>query len=226
MHIAADSTTKIDAFAGSGAVSLDDSSFGGSVTVVVDLDDTLAFIGDSANVTVLGLGSAIEVRDGNYRDSELDIESAEFDVVNTDDDTLYVGYVEGLATGDEVTYENNEGTSIEGLTDDDGATPYFVIVLDDGRIKLAASAEDAEIGQAIDLTSSGLGEGHKFIRADNDDIIYLLGPIRLYPVPESLPEDFLLFVHGFLMDFKDQLLHFLDHEFFIVGAAKLVLVTV
>ncbi len=62
--IGADSTTKDDASAGSAAVSLKNNGYGAAVAVVVDLDDTLAFVGDGATVTALGM-KAIDVRDGN-----------------------------------------------------------------------------------------------------------------------------------------------------------------
>src|SRR5262249_52138694 len=65
--IAANSKTADDAASGSLAVSFKDSGYGASVVVLVDLDDTLAFVGDGATVTALG-NKAVNVRDGVHDD--------------------------------------------------------------------------------------------------------------------------------------------------------------
>ena len=54
-----------------------------------------------------------------------------------------------------MTYDNGGGTSIGGLTDDNGTTKYYVIKLADGKIQLATSLANAEAGTAIDLTDQG-----------------------------------------------------------------------
>ena len=79
---------------------------------------------------------------------------------------------DGLKTGDEVTYDNGGGTSIGGLTDDDGTTKYYVIKLADGKIQLATSLANAEAGTAIDLTDQGAGDTHKLDRTGGDDITF------------------------------------------------------
>ena len=64
--ISADSTTRMDARAGSGALSLNAESVGASVVVVVDIDNTLAFLGENVDATALGMGAALDVNDGVY----------------------------------------------------------------------------------------------------------------------------------------------------------------
>jgi len=60
-------------------------------------------------------------------------------------------------TGDEVTYNDGGGTAIAGLTDGQTA---FVIKVDANTVKLAASADDAGAGTAIDITADGVGASH------------------------------------------------------------------
>lgn len=57
----------------------------------------------------------------------------------------------GFQTGDVLYYEDN-GSAIGGLTTN---TNYHVIRVDDNTFKLALSADDADAGTAIDLTSTG-----------------------------------------------------------------------
>jgi hypothetical protein len=66
VHIAADSTTEAEFYAGTLGLSLSGSSVGISVGVVVDIDETIAFVGDDASITALGNGSAVSVRDGIF----------------------------------------------------------------------------------------------------------------------------------------------------------------
>jgi hypothetical protein len=64
--VAAVSRTDIESYAGSLGVSLSESAVGISVGVVVDLDDTLALVGDATDITALGNGTAVEVSDGVF----------------------------------------------------------------------------------------------------------------------------------------------------------------
>ena len=61
-----------------------------------------------------------------------------------------------LITGDEVTYSNNGGTDISGLTD---GNTYYVIRVDDNTFKLATSLINAQAGTAISI-STGSDEDH------------------------------------------------------------------
>ena len=69
LAVAADSSTEAELYAGTLGISLSGSSIGISVGVLVDLDTTNAFIGDGADVTALGNGTAISVRDGVFDDN-------------------------------------------------------------------------------------------------------------------------------------------------------------
>ena len=68
---------------------------------------------------------------------------------------LELGENNGLRTGDEVTYHKATGAPIGNLTDNH---LYYVIVLDDTHVQLAASREDALAGKAIKLTSDDVGD--------------------------------------------------------------------
>lgn len=61
-----------------------------------------------------------------------------------------------LITGNEVTYSNNGGTDISGLTD---GNTYYVIRVDDNTFKLATSLINAQAGTAISI-STGSDEDH------------------------------------------------------------------
>ncbi len=77
-------------------------------------------------------------------------------------DTINLGYQHGFVTGQPVVYDNGGGTGI-GIQNRDGSSGtlnsgsvvYYVIVIDDHTIKLAASEADATAGRAINLTSNG-----------------------------------------------------------------------
>jgi len=65
-----------------------------------------------------------------------------------------LGAGHNLRTGDAIVYENGGGASASGLQD--GKT-YYVIVLDDDRVELADSLENAIAGKAVTLTGNGTG---------------------------------------------------------------------
>ncbi|WP_245470225.1 hypothetical protein, partial [Mesorhizobium sp. M2C.T.Ca.TU.002.02.1.1] len=92
--------------------------------------------------------------------------------IDLDADTIFVGEQPGLETGEKVVYSNGGGGSIGGLTN---GTDYYVIKGEKGLIQLAASADDADNGVAVDLTSLGSGDAHKLQRPDtteDDDITF------------------------------------------------------
>ena len=60
--VSADSTTRTDARAGSGSLSLNAESIGASIVVVVDIDNTLAFLGEDVVATALGNGDLVDVK--------------------------------------------------------------------------------------------------------------------------------------------------------------------
>ncbi len=61
------------------------------------------------------------------------------------------------------------GSALGNLADD---TAYFVIKGEDGRIKLASSAENAALGTAIDLDGLGSGDAHVLERTGKPDITF------------------------------------------------------
>ena len=71
--------------------------------------------------------------------------------VNTTDDTITIT-AHGYTTGVAVNYNRQGGTAITGLT---SGTDYYVIKVDANTIKLAASADDATAGTAIDISGQG-----------------------------------------------------------------------
>lgn len=66
----------------------------------------------------------------------------------------YVGH--NLLTGDSVLYNNGDGTSIGGLTNN---STYYVIRVDADNFKLASSLANAQAGSAIAITP-GVGSSH------------------------------------------------------------------
>ena len=64
----------------------------------------------------------------------------------------------GFITGTKVTYNNNSGTSIGGLTT---ATDYYTIGINKDYIRLATTAENASSGVPVVFTSFGAGIDHK-----------------------------------------------------------------
>ena len=66
----------------------------------------------------------------------------------------------GYTTGDKVTYSSGSGDAIGGLT---SGQSYYVIVVDDSTIRLAATSSNAEAGTAIILDiSAASGDDHSF----------------------------------------------------------------
>jgi len=64
----------------------------------------------------------------------------------------------GFITGTKVTYANNSGTSIGGLTT---ATDYYVIAINKDYMRLATTAENASSGVPVVFTTFGAGIDHK-----------------------------------------------------------------
>jgi hypothetical protein len=70
----------------------------------------------------------------------------------------------GLVTGDRIRLTSS-GTLPAGLA---LATDYYVIRLDSGSFKLAASPKDAERGIAVDITAAAGGGNHTLTEQEND----------------------------------------------------------
>ncbi|MEO0465166.1 MAG: LEPR-XLL domain-containing protein, partial [Pseudomonadota bacterium] len=128
----------------------------GTVGAAVALNVTDADVLARTNDTDISSDGVTVLAGMDTSETALSVDTAQ--AVNFEYDTIFLGEDHGLSTGDEVTYaQGTGGTAIGGLTD---ATPYFVIEDEDGRIKLAASAQDATDGNAIDLADQGMGDEH------------------------------------------------------------------
>jgi len=91
--------------------------------------------------------------------SQLDVNTLRSNApsVDVDDDTIFVGGVKGLSTGDKVTYAHGGGTVIGGLA---SGTDYFAINVGDGKIQLALTKAKATSIPPTPISLSGLGTGH------------------------------------------------------------------
>ena len=106
-----------------------------------------------AGSVVVGDGVTVEA---TMVDEQIDITSSTIPIVDTDNDTIFLGAsYGGLKNGDKVTYNNGGGTSIGGLTS--GSTEYTVLIAGGGKIKLTNSG-----GTVVNLTSGATGTDHKF----------------------------------------------------------------
>lgn len=63
----------------------------------------------------------------------------------------------GFLTGTPVVYSNGGGTSIGGLTN---TTTYFVIAINKDHLRLASTADNADAGTAVAVTTFGAGGTH------------------------------------------------------------------
>ena len=86
----------------------------------------------------------------------LTFDSTSTSVVSVANDTLsFNGH--RFINAQRVTYADNGGTAIGGLTDN---TAYYVIKVDNDTIKLATNASNANTGTAINITGVGVGNAH------------------------------------------------------------------
>ncbi|MFM7112136.1 MAG: beta strand repeat-containing protein, partial [Planctomycetota bacterium] len=101
-------------------------------------------------------GTAISISDSGGTGAVHSIAVADFDAVPRATNILTFSNAHGLTTGTGVTYEQTAagGTPIGGLQS--GST-YYAIRLDDNSVRLAASADDAVAGNAIDFSSQPAG---------------------------------------------------------------------
>ncbi|MBW6494216.1 MAG: LEPR-XLL domain-containing protein, partial [Burkholderiaceae bacterium] len=157
---------------GSATVTGDGTSVGAAVAVNVANVTNLANV--EAGAQVHGDGFSAEAV---MAEREIKIKPLLEQVVNVDDDTIFIGFGSELYTGDAVTYKKgafgNTNTVIAGLEDD---KEYFVVVVGEGRIKLSDSADHARAGtDIIDLKPGATGTGHRlepgFLKFA-DDIVF------------------------------------------------------
>ncbi len=141
---------------GSSATAENGNSVGAAVALNVINTTNTATVG--ASVTADGL-----VIEANMSEREIALQPSVTKTVDVETDTILVGDVSDLSEGDQVTYRPGTGnTAIGGLTSNQ---MYFVISLEEGRIKLSDTAD----GDAIDLKSFGSGNRHRFTRGLEKD---------------------------------------------------------
>ena len=148
-------------------------AIGVGVAINVAFETNEASIGEGANVTADG--ATIEA---TMIDEEIDLTPTTIPIVNTTDNTIFVGAnYGGLKTGDKVYYDNGGGTSIGGL-DSSILTNYSVVTQEGGKIKLRAVDSSGNVGAFVDLTSTGSGTQHKLKHAiDTGSVSSALGSL-------------------------------------------------
>lgn len=92
-------------------------------------------------------------------DKNRDGTSIDFLSFNTSSNTITLtGH--GFVTGDKVTYHSDpSGVAVGGLNDGNN---YYIIKIDDNSFRVATSKTYARQGFAVDITSQGSGNDHKF----------------------------------------------------------------
>src|SRR6185503_9324511 len=149
--IAAHSSTKVDAAAGSAGVNIDGDAFGASVAVVVDVDNTHAFVGEDASVTALGQ-TAVDVRSGVFGDGgSQDTESVRGLAVTATsyEDELLVAIGAGGAFGDEAI---GVGASVTVAVALGSTLAYIAEDADVNAVNTGAHADQGVLLRASDET--------------------------------------------------------------------------
>ncbi|MGY3658238.1 LEPR-XLL domain-containing protein [Bradyrhizobium sp. USDA 376] len=130
------------------------------VAIALNNPTNLGYIGNNTDIHAGGV-----IVEAVMDERKIDAPVIKPDVVNTTDDTIFVGLGSGLKNGDRVEYLNFAlSGDIGGLTN--LSQDYYVHVNDDGTIRLYDSKAKAEAGETtgankqIDLTSPGSGDQH------------------------------------------------------------------
>jgi hypothetical protein len=92
------------------------------------------------------------------------------DLIQIDQDTIYVD-THNFSTGDRVIYSSNGGTDIGGLV---SWQTYYVIRVDENRIKLSNSDLNASLGISVNITDLGQGYSH---------LLFKFIDLTSYPLP-------------------------------------------
>jgi len=90
------------------------------------------------------------------------------EVVDLDDDRFNLPYEHRLSTGQSVLYDNGGDADIGGLT---GGTTYYVVVVDEDSIRLAATEAEAmaDTPTIIDLSAYSAGQAHSLTPFFDED---------------------------------------------------------
>ncbi|HYT95593.1 MAG TPA: hypothetical protein VEL76_43135, partial [Gemmataceae bacterium] len=130
-------------------------------------------------------------------DRVIGIQTTTIPIVDTANDTIFLGTEHGLTTGQKVKYHKDSGggtLAVGGLTDD---TEYFVRDAGGGKIQLydseahAKAGGDIATGGLVDLTSNGTGDNHQFNKFVDVPLIgeqenTLFGAVKFDPDPNNL----------------------------------------
>src|SRR5215467_290025 len=156
-RVAADEQLKLDVVAGnlSGAGT---AAVGAAGSVPVVTKTTTAFVGDHTTLNAQGNDApGLTVHTGAFQVTETDTRFDPVTAVEADHLTLNLGYVHGLAEGQQVLYDNGGGANIAGLT---GGSTYFVHVVSPTEVQLSAT----QGGPAISITApTGGGESQRLV---------------------------------------------------------------
>jgi hypothetical protein len=128
---------------------------------------------DAVNLTSTGSGGTHSLtRDASASVISLDAEPPDLDPTVDEPDPNRIGVDDGglpFQTGEAVVYTAS-GSAIGGLVS--GQTYYAIGGQEAGFVRLAASAEDAEIGLAIDLTGTLPAGTHTLARSDVTPVVF------------------------------------------------------
>lgn len=99
---------------------------------------------------------------------------------NTDVVTGATGYItinnHFFSTGTRVIYDTNEGTTLTGLNTN---IDYYVIIVDNNRIRLASSLDDAKNGIAIGISAKPSAQTHTLITANLSGLVSGTGTVAV-----------------------------------------------
>jgi hypothetical protein len=174
--VAADSSSKIESYAGTLGLSLSASSVGISVGVLVDIDETSATIGEAASVTARGHGSALLVRDGNFdEDGNQGSESVRGLAVSAtsfeDIDLLAIAASGSLG-------QNNSG---ETNSENDGGTKVGIAASVGVAVVHGETKATLGVGTRInpDNTGANAGQGILLRGADETRVSQIIGGLAI-----------------------------------------------
>ncbi len=142
-----------------------DSGYGIGVAVGVNLTDVAntAHIGDATHtpgVSSHGLTISADMASRGKTINPTVTDDKATGYVDVTADTILVGKNE-WKTGDALTYSKGDDTNTAIGRLQDGKTYYVITTSDATKIKLAASADDAKNGTAIDLLTGASGTNHR-----------------------------------------------------------------
>ena len=189
-EVAVETANQTDAIAtGDGAATTSEGGTGIGIGIAVNFAEVTntATIGTGAIIISNGLTA---VAGGAERDVKVETESV--DIVDYEEDTIFVGTGHGLKTGDKVTYQQSATASTEEIGGLDDNKAYYVVDVGNGKIKLAEDKD--KLSDTVDLTELAedktIGDDHKLERSGLLDTGLLAGdPIVFDPGAENVRLD-------------------------------------